>query len=49
MNNYDDVFGQIFGEGFSKGFTETKEEVTNKYIKGLITKEEYIRRMKNAR
>lgn len=49
MNNYDDMFGQIFGEGFSKGFTETKEEITNKYIKGLITKEEYIRRMKNAR
>lgn len=26
-------------------FTETKEEVTKKYIQGLITKEEYIERM----
>lgn len=49
MNNYENVFGEIFGKDFAKGFTETKEEVTNKYIKGLITKEEYIRRMKNAR
>ena len=31
---------------FLKGFqTETKEEITNKYIQGLIDKEEFIKRM----
>lgn len=32
---------------FLKGFAakETREEVTNKYIQGLITKEEFLRRM----
>lgn len=36
---------------FLKGFAakETKEEVTNKYIQGLITKEEYFKRMKSAK
>lgn len=43
-----DFFNQIFG-GFG-GFKlkETKKEVTEKYIKGIINKEEFIRRMKNA-
>ncbi len=36
-----------FLEGFSH--KETKEEVTNLYIQGRINKEEYLRRMKNAR
>ena len=57
MNDYEKMFGEIFGENlrgkfgkdFAKIFAETKEEVINKYIKGLITKEEYIRRMKDAR
>lgn len=33
---------------FLKGFAyrETKEEITRKYIQGLITKDEYIKRMK---
>ena len=31
---------------FLKGFqTETKEEITNKYIQGLISKDEFIKRM----
>lgn len=36
---------------FLNGFKaqETKEEVTEKYIKGLIDKDEFIRRMNNAR
>ena len=37
---------------FLKGFAEnveTKQEVTEKYIKGIINKEEFIRRMKNAK
>ena len=37
---------------FLKGFAandETKQEVTEKYIKGIINKDEFIRRMKNAR
>ena len=36
---------------FLNGFKveETKEEVTEKYIKGIINKEEFIRRMKNAK
>lgn len=35
---------------FLKGFAakETKEEITNKYIQGLITKEEFLERMKKA-
>lgn len=28
---------------------ETKEEITNKYIKGIIDKDEFMKRMKNAR
>lgn len=40
-----DFFRGIFGEGFN---VETKEEVTNKYIQGLIDKDEFIRRMNNA-
>jgi len=40
-----DIFN--FFKGF--GSQETKIEVTEKYIKGLINKEEFIRRMKNAR
>ena len=40
-----DFFNQIFG-GFK--LKETKKEVTEKYIKGIINKEEFIRRMKNA-
>lgn len=35
-----------FTQGFA--YTETKEEITKKYVEGRITKEEYIRRMKNA-
>lgn len=33
---------------FLKGFAhkETKQEITMKYIQGLISKEEYIKRMK---
>lgn len=39
MNEFD-----IFN--FLKGFqTETKEEITNKYIQGLISKDEFIKRM----
>lgn len=36
---------------FLNGFRvqETKKEVTEKYIKGIINKEEFIRRMKDAR
>lgn len=34
---------------FLKGFAhkETKQEITMKYIQGLISKEEYIKRMQN--
>lgn len=32
---------------FLKGFKETKEEITRKYIIGLISKDEYIKRMRN--
>ncbi len=28
---------------------ETKEEITRKYLKGIIDKDEFIRRMKNAK
>ena len=39
MNDFD-----IFN--FLKGFqVETKEDIINKYIKGLINKEEFIKRM----
>ena len=37
---------------FLKGFAanaETKEEITEKYIKGIINKEEFIKRMNNAK
>lgn len=36
---------------FFQGFAakETKEEITKKYIQGLITKEEFIKRMNNAK
>jgi hypothetical protein len=35
---------------FLKGFSakETKAEITNKYIQGLITKEEFIKRMNHT-
>lgn len=39
-------------EKFLRGFAvkvETKKEVTDKYVKGLIDKDEFIRRMNNAR
>ncbi len=34
---------------FMKGFAnrESKEEITRKYIAGLISKDEYFKRMKN--
>lgn len=41
-----DIFNQMFGQFMQK---ETKAEVTEKYIKGLINKEEFIRRMNNAK
>lgn len=31
---------------FLKGFGETKETLTDKYLKGLINKDEYFKRMK---
>ena len=37
---------------FLKGFAanvETKQDVIEKYIKGIINKEEFIRRMNNAK
>ena len=34
---------------FLNGFKESKEDVINKYIKGLIDKDEFIRRMNNAK
>lgn len=38
-----DFFKMIFGE------VETKKDVTNLYIQGIISKDEFIRRMKDAR
>ena len=46
MGYFESIFGSPFGSG---KFQESKEELTNKYIKGVITKEEYFKRMKNAR
>ena len=40
-----DIFS--FLNGFK--YQETKKEVTEKYLKGLINKDEFIKRMKNAR
>lgn len=34
---------------FLKGFTESKEEITRKYLFGLISKDEFIKRMKFAK
>lgn len=55
MNNYERIkYNNPFADNdvfnFLKGFQvkETKEEITNKYIQGLITKEEFLERMKKA-
>ena len=34
---------------FNQFIQETKQQVTQMYIEGRITKEEFIRRMKNAK
>lgn len=48
-NRFNDNEIYRFLSGFSaKQYTETKEEVTNKYIKGIINKDEFMKRMKNA-
>ena len=45
-DNFD--FSEYFNQ-FIHGFQETKQQITEKYVKGLIDKEEFIRRMNNAR
>ena len=35
-----DFLNEIFGK-----FTQTKEEITKKYIQGIITKDEFIKQM----
>jgi len=42
MDNDFDIFN------FFQQFKETKDEITKLYVEGRITKEEFIRRMKNA-
>ena len=34
---------------FNQFIQETKQQVTQLYIEGIINKEEYMRRMKNAK
>ena len=33
---------------FLKGFNETKEDITKLYVEGRISKDEFIKRMKEA-
>lgn len=47
MKNANDFDMLKFFEGFRS--KETKQEVTALYIQGRINKEEFLRRMKNAR
>ena len=50
--NKSDELNKLFGEMFGnlKGFGgETKADVTNKYIQGLINKDEFMKRMKKAK
>lgn len=49
MNNKPFTDNDVFN--FLKGFAakETKVEITNKYLQGLITKEEFLKRMNNAK
>lgn len=44
-NNFD-IFN--FLKGF-KANSETKAEITEKYVKGLINKDEFIKRMNNVK
>lgn len=43
MTDFSDFFGGLFPH-----FNETREQITDKYIKGIIDKDEFIRRMKAA-
>ena len=45
MNDFDVL---KFLKGFENKKTETKKEVTEKYVKGLIDKNEFIKRMETA-
>lgn len=45
----DNDFLNYFNSIFQQAKVETKEQVTQLYIEGRITKEEFIRRMKNAK
>lgn len=42
----DEILKFLHGFGYKR---ETKEEVTNLYIKGIINKDEFIKRMKEAK
>lgn len=44
QNNFTDKDMFNFLKGFA--YRETKEEITRKYINGLISKDEYIKRMR---
>lgn len=45
----DTDFLNYFNNLFQQAKVETKQQVTQMYIEGRINKEEYIRRMKNAK
>ena len=49
MDKEDIDFLNYFNQILQKANIETKQQVTQMYIEGRINKEEYIRRMKNAK
>ena len=49
MDKEDNYFFNYFNELLQNANVETKQQVTQMYIEGRINKEEYMRRMKNAK
>lgn len=49
MDNKDNYFFNYFNELLQNANIETKQQVTQMYIEGRINKEDYMRRMKNAK
>lgn len=49
MDKKDNYFFNYFNELLQNTNIETKQQVTQMYIEGRINKEEFMRRMKNAK